>query len=151
MRGELDPVLPSRELWPSIIRLMVMDPGACSTRKKRDQRVRSTFGLKQGDVALLFTNRSFLSAWKEEADVRSGSVAHVPIAAKVSRLEQMQELLERVPDERVDLKLKILRLAREETEDQQPAQHVHMHGHINSPPPAADYEEWQRQNRQMEG
>ena len=144
--AKADPLLPDKALWPEIIAFLMGDPSGVNTTKKRDYQVRTQFNLPQQDVELLFKTKDFNRQWAETKQLWNEETQHVTLAHKRNRLELMEEILEKLPDERTQYKLKIIEMARIETDDSGPDQHLHLHGQINAPPQAKDHEEWLRQN-----
>lgn len=72
----------------------------------------------------------------------------LPLALRRTRIQRLSELYDTIEDQRVDLKLKVLREIREEVGDHKVQVEVQHTGavSVNIPPRPDSYEEWLQQN-----
>ena len=144
-----DPKLPEKSLWPQIITFLQTNRRECNTEGKRDAQIRSQFTLSKPDVKLLFKNKGFLSQWRAEEEAWDALSHLIPMSKRRERMENLWAIFEKVPEERISYKLKIIEMCRIEMDDQVPDTHLHLHGNIDTPPQAKDYDEWMAQNQKM--
>ena len=136
------------ELQQQAVQLIVLDlwnPDKCG------EKVARTLDVNRSTVAAWRKKPEFKDALQEELDRDRKNFDNVPLAWRKNRVLALEEIYNKIDDKRVALKLKVLKESREEVGDNRlQVEHTVEVKPLNAPPVAESYEEWLKQNEQMD-
>jgi hypothetical protein len=98
-------------------------------------------------------NEDFIAEYKRQLDIYQKNFDDIKLADRKERVKELDALYHRIPEARVQLKVKVLDAIAREVGD---VRDTHIHKHmveqfgVNAPPAADNYEDWVKQNQQME-
>ena len=136
------------ELQQQAVQLIVLDRW---TPDKCGEKVANTLDVNRSTVAAWRKKPEFKEALQEELDRDRKNFDNVPLAWRKNRVLALEEIYNKIDDKRVALKLKVLKEIREEVGDNRlQVEHTVEVRPLNAPPVAESYEEWLKQNEQMD-
>ena len=115
-----------------------------------NDKIAKTVGVEKSTVFRLRKDPEFDAELQTQLERDRQDFDEVPLAWRKNRVLALERLYDKIDDQRIALKLKVLKEIREEVGDHrvQIDHTVEIKG-LNLPPRAESYEEWVAQNRQM--
>ena len=132
------------------IQLMILDRW---NPREQSRKVANHLGVKRDTVKGWRVDPDFIAEYKRQLDIYQKNFDDVQLADRKERVKELDKLYKRIPEARVQLKVKVLdAIAREVGDVRETQIHKHMVEQfgVNAPPAADNYEEWVKQNTQME-
>ena len=132
------------------IQLMILDRW---NPREQSRKVANHLGVKRDTVKGWRVDPDFIAEYKRQLDIYQKNFDDVQLADRKERVKELDKLYRRIPEARVQLKVKVLDAIAREVGD---VRDTHIHKHmveqfgVNAPPAADNYEEWVKQNTQME-
>ena len=132
------------------IQLMILDRW---NPREQSRKVANHLGVKRDTVKGWRVDPDFIAEYKRQLDIYQKNFDDVQLADRKERVKELDKLYKRIPEARVQLKVKVLDAIAREVGD---VRDTHIHKHmveqfgVNAPPAADNYEEWVKQNTQME-
>ena len=132
------------------IQLMILDRW---NPREQSRKVANHLGVKRDTVKRWRVDPDFIAEYKRQLDIYQKNFDDVQLADRKERVKELDKLYRRIPEARVQLKVKVLDAIAREVGD---VRDTHIHKHmveqfgVNAPPAADNYEEWVKQNTQME-
>jgi len=132
------------------IQLMILDRW---NPREQSRKVANHLGVKRETVKGWRVDSDFIAEYKRQLDIYQKNFDDVQLADRKERVKELDKLYKRIPEARVQLKVKVLDAIAREVGD---VRDTHIHKHmveqfgVNAPPAADSYEEWVKQNQQME-
>ena len=121
------------------------------TPDKCGEKVARTLDVNRSTVAAWRKKPEFKEALQEALERDRKNFDEVPLAWRKNRVLALEEIYNKIPEKRVALKLKVLKEIREEVGDNRlQVEHTVEVRPLNAPPVAESYEEWLKQNEQMD-
>ena len=116
-----------------------------------NDKIAKTVGVEKSTVCRWRKDPEFDAELQKELERDRQDFDEVPLAWRKNRVLALERLYDKIEDQRVSLKIKVLKEIREEVGDHriQIDHTVEVKG-INLPPRAESYEEWIAQNQQMQ-
>ena len=116
-----------------------------------NDKIARTVGVEKSTVFRWRKNPEFAAELKKQLERDRQDFDEIPLAWRKNRVLALERLYDKIDDQRVSLKIKVLKEIREEVGDHriQVDHTVEVKG-INLPPRAESYEEWIAQNQQMQ-
>ena len=132
------------------IQLMILDRW---NPREQSRKVANHLGVKRDTVTGGRVDPDFIAENTRQLDIYQKNFDDVQLADRKERVKELDKLYRRIPEARVQLKVKVLDAIAREVGD---VRDTHIHKHmveqfgVNAPPAADNYEEWVKQNTQME-
>ena len=132
------------------IQLMILDRW---NPREQSRKVANHLGVQPKTVKYWRLDPDFIAEYKRQLDIYQKNFEDVKLADRKERVKELDKLYHRIPERRVQLKVKVLDAIAREVGD---VRDTHIHKHmveqfgVNAPPAADNYEEWVKQNQQME-
>lgn len=128
------------------IHLMVMN------RRATDKEMSELLGVTAQRLKAWRKHPLFTDEFARQLDLYRRNFDDIRLADRKERVRVLDELFDTIPDKRADMKLKVLAEIRTEVGDDKKVVEHHHSGSVGVqlPPRAETYEEWLRQNKQME-
>ena len=116
-----------------------------------NDKIAKTVGVEKSTVFRWRKDPEFDAELQKQLERDRQDFDEVPLAWRKNRVLALERLYDKIDDQRVSLKIKVLKEIREEVGDHriQIDHTVEVKG-INLPPRAESYEEWVTQNQQMQ-
>ena len=116
-----------------------------------NDKIAKVVGVEKSTVLRWRKDPEFVAELQKELERDRQDFDEVPLAWRKNRVLALERLYDKIEDQRVSLKLKVLKEIREEVGDHriQIDHTVEVKG-INLPPRAESYEEWVAQHQQMQ-
>ena len=116
-----------------------------------NDKIARTVGVEKSTVYRWRKDPEFDAELQKQLERARQAFDMVPLAWRKNRVLALERLYDKIDDQRVSLKIKVLKEIREEVGDHriQIDHTVEVKG-INLPPRAESYEEWGAQNQQMQ-
>ena len=116
-----------------------------------NDKIAKTVGVEKSTVYRWRKDPEFDAELQKQLERDRQDFDMVPLAWRKNRVLALERLYDKIDDQRVSLKIKVLKEIREEVGDHriQVDHTVEVKG-INLPPRAESYEEWVAQNQQMQ-
>tara|TARA_X000001388_G_scaffold54935_2_gene40376 strand:- start:1039 stop:1533 length:495 start_codon:yes stop_codon:yes gene_type:complete len=132
------------------IQLMILDRW---NPRQQSRKVANHLGVQPATVKDWRNNEDFIAEYKRQLDIYQKNFDDIKLADRKERVKELDALYHRIPEARVQLKVKVLDAIAREVGD---VRDTHIHKHmveqfgVNAPPAADNYEDWVKQNQQME-
>tara|TARA_R100001530_G_scaffold106070_1_gene74075 strand:- start:929 stop:1423 length:495 start_codon:yes stop_codon:yes gene_type:complete len=132
------------------IQLMILDRW---NPRQQSRKVANHLGVQPATVKDWRNNEDFIAEYKRQLDIYQKNFDDIKLADRKERVKELDALYRRIPEARVQLKVKVLDAIAREVGD---VRDTHIHKHmveqfgVNAPPAADNYEDWVKQNQQME-
>ena len=132
------------------IQLMILDRW---NPRAQARKVAHHLGVQPATVKGWRNNEDFVAEYKRQLDIYQKNFEDVRLADRKERVKELDALYSKIPEKRTHLKIKVLEAIAKEVGD---VRDTHIHKHmveqfgVNAPPAADTYEEWVKQNQQME-
>ena len=132
------------------IQLMILDRW---NPRQQSRKVAHHWGVQPATVKCWRLNEDFVAEYKRQLDIYQKNFEDIKLADRKERVRELDALYHRIPEARIQLKVKVLDAIAREVGD---VRDTHIHKHmveqfgVNAPPAADTYEEWVKQNTQME-
>jgi len=132
------------------IQLMILDRW---NPRQQSRKVAHHLGVQPATVKCWRLDSDFVAEYKRQLDIYQKNFEDIKLADRKERVRELDALYHRIPEARIQLKVKVLDAIAREVGD---VRDTHIHKHmveqfgVNAPPAADTYEEWVKQNTQME-
>lgn len=116
------------------------------------QKICSTLQVSKSQLAGWRRSYAFRGEFEHQLQLYRANFEDIQMADRKERVKALDDLYNKIPDNRVSLKVKVLAAIRAEVGDNKQVEHVHrLEQQVQGPniPPRADsYEDWIKQNKQ---
>ena len=130
------------------IHMMILDR---YSRQRQTAQIAEQVGVSRTAIQQWKNDEDFQREYQKQLRIYQQDFSEIRLADRKERVKVLSELFEHIPVPRVSLRLKVLEQIRQEVgDDKIQVEHtVEMKG-PNVPPRADSYEEWLKQNQQMQ-
>tara|TARA_R100000234_G_scaffold118312_1_gene98483 strand:+ start:202 stop:672 length:471 start_codon:yes stop_codon:yes gene_type:complete len=130
------------------IHMMILDR---YSRQRQTAQIAEQVGVSRTAIQQWKNDEDFQREYQKQLRIYQQDFSEIRLADRKERVKVLSEMFEHIPVPRVSLRLKVLEQIRQEVgDDKIQVEHtVEMKG-PNVPPRADSYEEWLKQNEQMQ-
>ena len=130
------------------IHMMILDR---YSRQRQTAQIAEQVGVSRTAIQQWKNDEDFQREYQKQLRISQQDFSEIRLADRKERVKVLSEMFEHIPVPRVSLRLKVLEQIRQEVgDDKIQVEHtVEMKG-PNVPPRADSYEEWLKQNEQMQ-
>ena len=130
------------------IHMMILDR---YSRQRQTAQIAEQVGVSRTAIQQWKNDEDFQREYQKQLRIYQQDFSEIRLADRKERVKVLSEMFEHIPVPRVSLRLKVLEQIRQEVgDDKIQVEHtVEMKG-PNVPPRADSYEEWLKQNQQMQ-
>ena len=130
------------------IHMMILDR---YSRQRQTAQIAEQVGVSRTAIQQWKNDEDFQREYQKQLRIYQQDFSEIRLADRKERVKVLSEMFEHIPEPRVSLRLKVLEQIRQEVgDDRIQIEHtVEMRG-PNVPPRAESYEEWIKQNEQMQ-
>ena len=130
------------------IHMMILDR---YSRQRQTAQIAEQVGVSRTAIQQWKNDEDFQREYQKQLRIYQQDFSEIRLADRKERVKVLSEMFEHIPVPRVSLRLKVLEQLRQEVgDDKIQVEHtVEMKG-PNVPPRADSYEEWLKQNQQMQ-
>ena len=130
------------------IHMMILDR---YSRQRQTAQIAEQVGVSRTAIQQWKNDEDFQREYQKQLRIYQQAFSEIRLADRKERVKVLSEMFEHIPVPRVSLRLKVLEQIRQEVgDDKIQVEHtVEMKG-PNVPPRADSYEEWLKQNEQMQ-
>ena len=131
------------------IHLIIMDRWSAGDVS---QKICSTLQISKSQLAGWRRSYAFRDEFENQLQLYRANFEDIQMADRKERVKALDDLYNKIPDNKVSLKVKVLAAIRAEVGDNKQVEHVHrlepQAQGPNIPPRADNYEDWIKQNKQ---
>ena len=130
------------------IHMMILDR---YSRQRQTAQIAEEVGVSRTAIQQWMNDEDFQREYQKQLRIYQQDFSEIRLADRKERVKVLSEMFEHIPVPRVSLRLKVLEQIRQEVgDDKIQVEHTVEVKGPNVPPRADSYEEWLKQNQQMQ-